>query len=217
MADDKVKETPQEAQTDDANEVEAVESATEVVAESDGKVDGVVEEVEATTDDGAEDAEDTDGKADQAPKEADEKTKQAARKSRGDEDDEPADERFTDDGNPTLEEAATYAEDDEIPMGKIQDVLNATLDSKDMSPQMRRLMQRQADNTKRVQESIKGTKANPSWYVPLFCVLMVIGLVWAVVFYLTGNQYPIPGIGFWNLLIAFAFILAGFIMTVWWK
>nr|WP_051920916.1 cell division protein CrgA [Bifidobacterium cuniculi] len=174
-----------------------------------------VEEVDTTADDGGEEAED--GKAAQGPTEADEETKAAARKARGDEDDEPADKRFTDDGNPTLEEAATYAEDDEIPMGKIQDVLNATLDSKDMSPQMRRLMQRQADNTKRVQESIKGTKANPSWYVPLFCVLMVIGLVWAVVFYLTGNQYPIPGIGFWNLLIAFAFILAGFIMTVWWK
>ncbi len=41
--------------------------------------------------------------------------------------------------------------------------------------------------------------------VPLFCTLMVIGLVWAVVFYLTNNTYPIPGIGFWNLAIAFGF------------
>lgn len=117
----------------------------------------------------------------------------------------------------TLAEAASYEEDDEIPLGKIQAVLNATADSRDMTPQMRRMMQRQADNTKRVEESIKNTKANPSWYVPLFCTLMIIGLIWAVVFYLTNNEYPIPGIGFWNLVIAFAFILAGFLMTVGWR
>ena len=117
----------------------------------------------------------------------------------------------------TLAEAATYVEDDEIPLGKIQSVLDSTVDESQLTPQMRRMMQRQKENSKRVEESIKGTKANPSWYVPLFCTLMVIGLVWAVVFYLTNNTYPIPGIGFWNLAIAFGFILVGFLMTVGWR
>lgn len=121
------------------------------------------------------------------------------------------------DDHPTLAEAATYVEDDEIPLGKIQSVLDSTVDESLLTPQMRRMMQRQKENSKRVEESIKGTKANPSWYVPLFCTLMVIGLVWAVVFYLTNNTYPIPGIGFWNLAIAFGFILVGFLMTVGWR
>ena len=59
-------------------------------------------------------------------------------------------------------------------------------------------MNRQAENTRRVEESIKGTKSNPRWFVPLFCALMIIGLVWAVVYYLT-TDYPIPHIGAWNL------------------
>ncbi|PAU67880.1 cell division protein CrgA [Bifidobacterium criceti] len=116
-----------------------------------------------------------------------------------------------------LAEAATYAENDEIPVGRIQEILNQTIDEKDMTPQMRRMMQRQQENTKRVEESIKGTKANPGWFVPVFCTLMIIGLIWAVVFYLTNYTYPIPAIGFWNLLIAFGFMLAGFIMMVWWR
>ncbi len=81
---------------------------------------------------------------------------------------------------------------------------------------MQRMMKRQAENTKRVEESIKGTKSNPRWFVPLFCILMIIGLVWAVIYYLTSD-YPIPDIGAWNLLIAFVIIMVGFIMTMWWR
>ena len=102
--------------------------------------------------------------------------------------------------------------DTDIPMNKLEAVLNSTANKSDMTPQMRRMMQRQQDNTRRVED----TKANPGWFVPLFCTLMIIGLIWAVVFYLTYT-YPIPGIGQWNLAIAFAFILVGFIMTMWWR
>mgnify|MGYP000659428764 CR=1 FL=1 len=46
---------------------------------------------------------------------------------------------------------------------------------------------------------------------------MIIGLIWAVVYYLSPNgTWPIPGIGAWNLAIAFAIIMVGFIMTMWW-
>lgn len=103
-----------------------------------------------------------------------------------------------------------------FPLDKVEAVLNSTVDEATVSAQMRRMMQRQAENTRRVEESIKGTKANPGWFVPLFCILMVIGLVWAVVYYLNA-QYPIPGIGAWNLLIAFAIIMVGFLMTMWWR
>jgi hypothetical protein len=40
---------------------------------------------------------------------------------------------------------------------------------------------------------------NPRWYAPLMVGLMVLGLIWIVVFYITQQQYPVPGIGLWNL------------------
>ena len=108
------------------------------------------------------------------------------------------------------------ADDLDIPMDRVEAVLNATADKDSLSPQMQRMMNRQAENTRRVEETIKGTKSNPRWFVPLFCALMIIGLVWAVVYYLTSD-YPIPNIGAWNLANAFAIIMVGFIMTMWWR
>ncbi|WEV41965.1 cell division protein CrgA [Bifidobacterium sp. ESL0682] len=105
----------------------------------------------------------------------------------------------------------------DLPMDKIEELLSATsADKATMTPQMRRVAQRQAENNKRVEETIKGTKANPGWFVPLFCFLMILGLAWAVVYYLT-SKYPVPGIGAWNLLIAFGIVMVGFIMTMWWR
>lgn len=125
-----------------------------------------------------------------------------------------------DDADETTVESASAdsndADDLAIPMDRVEAVLNATADKDSLSPQMQRMMNRQAENTRRVEETIKGTKSNPRWFVPLFCALMIIGLVWAVVYYLTSD-YPIPNIGAWNLAIAFAIIMVGFIMTMWWR
>ncbi|PLS29250.1 septation inhibitor protein [Bifidobacterium parmae] len=103
-----------------------------------------------------------------------------------------------------------------VDMDQVEAVLNATADKSSMTPQMKRMMARQEENTRRVEETIKGTKSNPRWFVPLFCILMVIGLVWVVCYYLTSN-YPIPNIGAWNLLIGFVIIMIGFLMTMWWR
>lgn len=120
----------------------------------------------------------------------------------------------------TVEEETEESEDDDddfgIPMDRVEAVLNATADKSSLTPQMQRMMNRQAENTRRVEETIKGTKSNPRWFVPLFCTLMIIGLIWAVVYYLSSD-YPIPNIGAWNLAIAFAIIMVGFIMTMWWR
>ena len=125
-----------------------------------------------------------------------------------------------DDADETTVESASAdsndADDLDIPMDRVEAVLNATADKDSLSPQMQRMMNRQAEKTRRVEETIKGTKSNPRWFVPLFCALMIIGLVWAVVYYLTSD-YPIPNIGAWNLAIAFAIIMVGFIMTMWWR
>lgn len=58
---------------------------------------------------------------------------------------------------------------------------------------------------------------NPPWFVPVMLGLMIIGLVWVVTFYITGQQYPVPSWGMWNLGVGFAFILVGFAMTTRWK
>ncbi|MBT1177108.1 cell division protein CrgA [Bifidobacterium callimiconis] len=107
-------------------------------------------------------------------------------------------------------------EDFGISMDKVEAVLNKSADEATMTPQMRKMFARQQENTKRVEESIKGTKSNPAWFVPLFCLLLVIGLVWVVVYYMTYD-YPIPHIGAWNLAIGFGIMLVGFLMTMWWR
>lgn len=65
-------------------------------------------------------------------------------------------------------------------------------------------------------DSVKSAKSSPTWYPWLFSIIMIIGLMWAVVYYLTG-AYPIPHIGAWNLCISFVTILVGFAMTMAWK
>lgn len=59
---------------------------------------------------------------------------------------------------------------------------------------------------------------NPRWWVPTMLGLMVAGLAWLVVTYLSrGNYYPIPALKNWNLGVGFVLIMAGFVMTTRWK
>lgn len=60
-------------------------------------------------------------------------------------------------------------------------------------------------------------KPNPSWYVPTFVTLLVVGLAWVVVTYVLDSRYPIPGLGAWNLGVGFGMIFVGFIMTMRWR
>lgn len=65
-------------------------------------------------------------------------------------------------------------------------------------------------------------KANPRWFLPVALGLMIIGLIWIVVFYLTQGVYPVPAIGSWtvgswNLVIGFGLIMIGFGMLTRWR
>lgn len=60
-------------------------------------------------------------------------------------------------------------------------------------------------------------KASPSWWAPTMLTLMVLGLVWVVATYIMRFEYPIPGIGNWNLAIGFSLMIAGFSMTMRWR
>ena len=137
-----------------------------------------------------------------------------------------AEHQLHDDEDQAVDEAKTAdtgedAEDEEygLSMDKVEAVLNQNVDKKHMTPQMRRIVQRQEENTRRVEDTIKSTKANPRWFVPLFVTLMLVGLIWIVVYYISstmGKVFPIPGIGNWNLAVGFGILLIGFLMTMWW-
>jgi hypothetical protein len=63
-----------------------------------------------------------------------------------------------------------------------------------------------------------GPRPTPRWWVPVMLGLMLLGLVWIVVFYLSaGAQFPVPSLGAWNLAVGFGFVLAGFAMTTRWR
>ena len=47
--------------------------------------------------------------------------------------------------------------------------------------------------------------------------LMVVGLLWVVVFYVTRQEFPVPALGQWNLGVGFALLLTGFMMTTRWR
>ena len=58
---------------------------------------------------------------------------------------------------------------------------------------------------------------NPAWWAPTFSTLLVLGLLWIVVYYVSQTAYPIPSVGSWNLVIGFAIMLSGFIMAMRWR
>lgn len=58
---------------------------------------------------------------------------------------------------------------------------------------------------------------NPVWFKPIMLGLMIVGLVWVIVFYLSGSVLPIPGIGAWNLVVGFGIAFIGFLMTTRWR
>ena len=58
---------------------------------------------------------------------------------------------------------------------------------------------------------------NPAWFAPVMVALFVVGLLWIVTFYVTQGGYPVPKIGYWNLLVGIGLILGGFGMTMRWR
>ncbi|WP_300591769.1 cell division protein CrgA [Microbacterium sp.] len=79
-------------------------------------------------------------------------------------------------------------------------------------------MARQSNDDDPIVESSSADSApNPVWFKPVMIGLMLLGLVWVLVFYISGMQYPIPGIDAWNLVIGFGIAFVGFLMTTRWR
>ncbi|MDR3107382.1 MAG: cell division protein CrgA [Bifidobacteriaceae bacterium] len=63
----------------------------------------------------------------------------------------------------------------------------------------------------------KDAKPSPTWWAPVMVGVMLLGLVWVVVYYLSQGSFPISQLGAWNLGIGFGLILGGFGMTAGWR
>jgi hypothetical protein len=55
------------------------------------------------------------------------------------------------------------------------------------------------------------------WVGPLMGGLFLVGIIWLVLFYVTGGSLPVKSLQNWNLLIGFGFIIAGFVVSTQWK
>ena len=61
-------------------------------------------------------------------------------------------------------------------------------------------------------------KVSAPWVGPTIVACLVVGLAWIVVYYLTQGSVPgISALGAWNLVIGFAFILAGVVLSTTWR
>lgn len=58
---------------------------------------------------------------------------------------------------------------------------------------------------------------SPRWLAPTMVGAFLAGLIWIVIFYVSSTQYPVPGIGAWNMIIGFAFVGVGFSLATKWR
>lgn len=57
----------------------------------------------------------------------------------------------------------------------------------------------------------------PRWYKIVMFGLMIVGLVWICVYYLTQAQWPVAALGGWNILVGFGIAMIGFLMMSRWS
>lgn len=68
-----------------------------------------------------------------------------------------------------------------------------------------------------IQSWTDGVPLSPAWWAPTFVSLLILGLVWLMVYYISSGVYPIPGITWWNMVIGLCIMMAGFLMTLKWR
>jgi len=67
-------------------------------------------------------------------------------------------------------------------------------------------------------KAVSGEAApNPVWFKPVMLGFMLLGLLWIIVFYISGSVWPIESLGQWNILVGFGIMLIGFLMTPRWR
>jgi Cell division protein CrgA len=61
-------------------------------------------------------------------------------------------------------------------------------------------------------------KVSAPWVGPTIVVLLVLGLAWIAVYYVTQGSFPgMSALGSWNLVVGFACIIAGVTLSTRWR
>ncbi|HEX6970361.1 MAG TPA: cell division protein CrgA [Micromonosporaceae bacterium] len=60
-------------------------------------------------------------------------------------------------------------------------------------------------------------KPSPVWLPATAVALIVFGIAWLVVFYLSETLYPVAAWGYWNLAIGFGSMIASLILLSRWR
>jgi cell division protein CrgA len=60
------------------------------------------------------------------------------------------------------------------------------------------------------------SKVSPRWLVPVMLGCLILGLAWIATFYVSGESLPISALGSWNLVVGFAFIISGVVLSTKW-
>ena len=61
------------------------------------------------------------------------------------------------------------------------------------------------------------SKVSPRWLAPTMVGLLLVGLAWIALFYVTGGSIPASALGDWNLVVGFAFIIGGVALSTKWR
>ena len=62
----------------------------------------------------------------------------------------------------------------------------------------------------------KPKSENPRWLVPTFSTLLVVGVAWILVYYISRAQFPLD-IGQWNIVIGFSMLMVAMGLLTRWK
>ena len=60
-------------------------------------------------------------------------------------------------------------------------------------------------------------KVSPPWLAPTMLGTFLVGLAWIIVFYVSNENWPVAAMSGWNLVVGFAFIIAGLGLATKWR
>jgi hypothetical protein len=61
------------------------------------------------------------------------------------------------------------------------------------------------------------SKVSPPWLAPTMVGLLLVGLAWIALYYVTGGHLPVRALGAWNLAIGFVMIIGGVALSTKWR
>jgi hypothetical protein len=64
--------------------------------------------------------------------------------------------------------------------------------------------------------AVRKKRPSPRWVPAVAVALIVLGIAWLVVYYLTGTKWPVQQFGYWNLAVGFGMLVASLgVLTQW--